>query len=134
MRIYTVYERNDVVSSVIPIKEGFNWAAFILSLLWAIYNRLWVWAVLIALANGFLIWGLFLLRGDFVVQTIAFMALALIIGWSSNDVKRKSLTTRGFKEAAILLADGKKTAIARYVVMAADRRGNAPHNRAGGPW
>ena len=84
--------------------------------------------------NNLLLWGLFLLRGDFVVQTIAFMALALIIGWSSNDVKRKSLTKRGFKEAAILLADGKKTAIARYSVIVADRMGNAPHNRAGSPW
>ena len=134
MRIYTVYEASDVVSSVIPIKEGFNWAAFFLSLLWAIYNRLWVWAVFITLSNGFLIWVLFFLRGDFVVQTTAFMALAVIIGWSSNDVKRKSLIKKGFKEAAVLLADGKKTAITRYVVMVADRKGNAPHNRAGGPW
>ena len=134
MRIYTVYEASDVVSSVIPIKEGFNWAAVFFSLLWAMYYRLWGWAVFIALANGFLIWVLFFLRGDFVVQTTAFMALAVIIGWSSNDVKRKSLIKRGFKEAAVLLADGKKTAIARYGVMVGDRMGNAPHNRAGGPW
>jgi hypothetical protein len=134
MRIYTVYESSDLMSTVIPIKEGFNWAAFILSLLWAVYNRLWVWAVLIAVANGCLTWFLFLSRGDFVAQTTAFMALAVIIGWMSNDVKRKSLVKRGFKEAAILLADGKKTAIARYVVMATDRKVNTPRNRAGGPW
>jgi hypothetical protein len=85
-------------------------------------------------ANGFLTWFLFWSRGDLVVQTIAFIALAVIIGWTSNDVKRKSLVKRGFKEAAVLLADGKKTAIARYIVMATDRKVNAPHNRAGGPW
>ena len=134
MRIYTVYESSDLMSNVIPIKEGFNWIAFIFSFLWAIYNRLWIWAVFIVVANVCLVWFLSLSRGDLAVQTTVFFGLTLIIGWMSNDVKRKSLVKRGFKEAAILLADGKKTAIARYAIMATDRNFNKLQNRAGGPW
>jgi hypothetical protein len=134
MRIYTVYESSDLMSTVIPIKEGFNWIAFIFSLLWAIYNRLWVWAVFIVAANVCLVWFFYLSRGDLAVQMTAFIGLALIIGWVSNDVKRKNLTKRGFKETAILLADGKKTAVARYAIIAADRNVNKLQNRAGGPW
>ena len=134
MRIYTVYESNDLVSKIIPIKEGFNWIAFIFSLIWALYNRLWIWAVFITVANVLLVWLLVSLRGDFLVQVTAFMGLAAIIGWISNDVKRQNLAKRGFKEAAILFADNKKTAITRYVIMATDRNVNTIQNRAGGPW
>ena len=134
MRIYTVYESSDLMSTVIPIKEGFNWIAFIFSLFWAIYNRLWVWAVFIVVANVCLVWFLYLSRGDLAVQMTAFIGLALIIGWMSNDIKRKNLTKRGFKETAILLADGKKTAVARHAIIATDRNVNKLQNRAGGPW
>jgi hypothetical protein len=60
--------------------------------------------------------------------------LAKIIGWTANDFKRQNLAERGFKEVAILLADGKETAIARYVVMASNRGDRASQTRAGGPW
>jgi hypothetical protein len=134
MRIYTVYVSNDLALNIVPIKEGFNWVAFIFSPLWAAFHRLWFVVLGVVLASVCLAWFLFALGGDFVVQAIALLGLAIIIGWTANDFKRQNLVERGFKEVAILLADGKETAIARYVAMAPDRGVNASQNRAGGPW
>ena len=134
MRIYTVYEPNDILSNIVAIKEGFNWIAFLFSVLWALFNRLWLWSLGIVIANVFMGWFLIELGGDFVVQTVTFFGLALIIGWTGNDFKRQNLAKRGFREAAILLADSKETAVSRYVATAPDRLIKTPRNRAGGPW
>jgi hypothetical protein len=134
MRIYTVYVSKDLVSDIVPIKEGFNWVAFLFALPWAAFNRLWFMVLGIVFACACLVWFLLLLGGDFVVQTIAFLGLALIIGWTANDFKRQKLVGCGFKEGAILWADGKETAIARYGEIASNRGIKASQNRAGGPW
>ena len=134
MRIYTVHVSKDLVSNIVSIKEGFNWVAFMFSLHWAAFNRLWLMVLGIVLASAFLAWFLFALGGGGGVQTIAFLGLAKIIGWTANDFKRQNLAERGFKEVAILLADGKETAIARYVAIASNRGDRASQTRAGGPW
>jgi len=134
MRIYTVHVSRDLVSNIVSIKEGFNWAAFMFALPWAAFNHLWLMVFGIVLTSAFLAWFLFALGGDVGVQIIAFLGLAKIIGWTANDFKRHNLAGRGFKEVAILLADGKETAIARYVAIASNRGVSASQNRAGGPW
>ena len=134
MRIYTVHVPGDSVSDIVSIKEGFNWAAFMFALPWAAFNHLWLMVLGIVLTSAFLAWFLFALGGDVGVQIIAFLGLAKIIGWTANDFKRQNLAERGFKEVAILLADGKETAIARYVARASNRGVSASQNRAGGPW
>jgi membrane-bound acyltransferase YfiQ involved in biofilm formation len=134
MRIYTVHVSRDLVSNIVSIKEGFNWAAFMFALPWAAFNHLWLMVLGIVLTGAFLAWFLFALGGDVGVQIIAFLGLAKIIGWTANDFKRHNLAGRGFKEVAILLADGKEAAIARYVAIASNRGVSASQNRAGGPW
>jgi hypothetical protein len=134
MRIYTVHVSRDLVSNIVSIKEGFNWAAFMFALPWAAFNHLWLMVLGIVLTSVFLAWFLFALGGDVGVQIIAFLGLAKIIGWTANDFKRHNLAGRGFKEVAILLADGKEAAIARYVAIASSRGVSASQNRAGGPW
>ena len=134
MRIYTVHVPGDSVSDIVSIKEGFNWAAFMFALPWAAFNHLWLMVLGIVLTSAFLAWFLFALGGDVGVQIIAFLGLAKIIGWTANDFKRQNLAERGFKEVAILLADGKETAIARYVAIASNRGVRASQTRAGGPW
>ena len=134
MRVYTVYEPNDMVSNIVAIEEGFNWGAFIFSVLWALFNRLWLWSLGIVIVNVFVGWFLIELGGDLIVQTVTFFGLALIIGWTANDFKRQNLVKRGFKEAAILLADSKETAVLRYVATTPNRLIKTPRNRAGGPW
>ena len=121
MRIYTVYESNDCVLKIVSIKEGFNWAAFIFSLFWAVLNGLWFWSLVMMVANVCVVWVFVAFGGDFIVQIIAFFGLATITGCIANDIKRQNLVQRGFKETAILLAEGKEVAIARYIAQALER-------------
>ena len=72
--------------------------------------------------------------GDSIVQATAFLGLALIIGWTANDIKRHNLAKRGFKEAVVLLADTKEIAVSKYVATTPNRFIKTPRNRAGGPW
>ena len=134
MRIYTIYEPNDKIPSIVPIKEGFNWFAFIFPLPWALLNSLWLVALTFLMIYFFLGWLLIVFGGNYVAQTIAFSGLALAIGWMANDLKRSNLIKRGYKEDAILLADSKESAISRYVTIKSDQNIEKPRNRGGGPW
>ena len=134
MRVYTVYEPSDIGSNIVAIKEGFNWVAFIFSMPWALFNRLWLWLFGIVIANVFIGWVLIILGGDSIVQAIAFLGLALIIGWTANDIKGHNLAKRGFKGTVVLLANTKEIAVSRYVATTPNRFIKTPRNRAGGPW
>ena len=134
MRIYTIYESNNKVPSAVPIKEGFNWFAFIFSLPWALLNSLWLVALMVLVINFFLMWLLIVFGGNYVAQTIAFFGLALTIGWMANDLKRSNLIKRGYKEETILLADSKESAILRFFAMKHPQNIKTHSNRGGGPW
>ncbi len=134
MRIYTLHEPNDPALEVVPIKEGFSWPAFIISPLWALWHRLWFWAICFVAANIVLGLALVWAGGNEFVQSTASLALALIIGWIANDLRRRKLTKQGFKERAVLVANNKDTALARYLMAAPGEAVAAPRNRAGGPW
>jgi hypothetical protein len=132
MRIYTLHKPKDPALEVVPVKEGFSWPAFVLSPVWALWHRLWFWAIGFALANVVLGWVLTTAGSNELAQNTASLALALIIGWTANDIRRRSLTKRGFEESAVLVADNKETAIARFSIAAPVA--TVPRNRAGGPW
>ncbi|MBT3991255.1 MAG: DUF2628 domain-containing protein [Rhodospirillaceae bacterium] len=133
MRIYTLHQPKDPTTEVVPVKEGFSWPAFFVSPLWALWHRLWFWAVGFVAANIVLGWILTTAGGNEFVTSTASFALALIIGWTANDLRRRKLTKRGFEESAVLVANNKETAIARFL-MAAPTASPTPTNRAGGPW
>ena len=62
MKVYTVHLRRhglDLERDIVLVCEGFSWPAFILSLVWALWNRMW-WvalglAVLSVATNG-IVW------------------------------------------------------------------------------
>jgi len=138
MRIYTLHEppKNNMAeaSEVVPIKEGFSWPAFAVSPLWALWHRLWFWAVGFVVANIVLGWALKTAGGGPFVQSTASLALALIIGWTANDLHRRKLSKQGFEERAVLVANNKETAMARYLMATPNVMPPQPTNRAGGPW
>ena len=91
MRIYTLHEPKDAALEVVPIKEGFSWPAFVFSPIWALWHRLWFWAVAFVAANIGLGWALASAGGNQFVQSTASFALALVIGWTANDLRRRKL-------------------------------------------
>ena len=119
MRIYTVFtpsllEGIDAVVDAEAVKEGFSWPAFILSIFWALWHRLWLAALVFFAANLALGAVLALTGADWLASTAGSLGLAAIIGWTANDIRRAKLARRGFAERAPVIAATGEAAIRRY--------------------
>lgn len=117
MRIYTVHiDPAEPSASQKPtfIREGFNWIAFLLGGLWALYHRLWLPLVLILAFNG----ALMTLRKEHLISMagIATMQFGfnIFVGLQANDWLRAKLARRGFLMADVTAADSKLRAEQRY--------------------
>jgi hypothetical protein len=137
MRIYTLHQPSkskDAAAEAVPVKEGFSWPGFFFSVIWALWHRLWFWAIAFAVANIVLGWVLARAGGNEFVQSTASLAVALVIGWTANDLRRRKLAKQGFKECAVMVANNKETALARYLMAQPAAPAVDFMNRAGGPW
>jgi hypothetical protein len=95
------------------VPERFSWIAFLLPLLWLLWHRLWLAALLYALAAVAL--GLMLPSGpDFAAAA----ALHLLLGCHAQDLRRRALTRRGYVLAGVVAAPDEDSAFARLL----DRR------------
>lgn len=134
MRIYTVYETNNMKHIIVSVKEGFNWLAFMFSALWAIYNRMWLFTLVILATNVFIGWAVIKFGGDMTSLMTALIGVAALIGWTSNDLRGYALVKRGYKAVATVLASNSDSAIERYLRKSPINRNKTFRNRAGGPW
>ena len=119
MRIYTVFtpsliEGIDAGADAEAVKEGFSWPAFLLSIFWALWHRLWLAALIYFAANLGLGGALARSGADPLSSAAASLGLAAIIGWTANDMRRAKLSRRGFAERAPVTAATGETAIRRY--------------------
>ena len=105
MKSFTVHEppeppaeRIDRASSLVFVKEGFSWGAFLFAPLWLVLHSLWagfgaylavaiVWTILADLA-GF----------GSGITVMGFFVLHLLIGFEADTLERWTLTRRGWRE------------------------------------
>ena len=122
MRIYTVHikrpghnKRADPDRGLVLVNEGFCWPAFLLSGLWALWHRMWLWGSLIIVANIAL--GLMLTKfaGGVLSQGAISFGFAVIIGMIANDLRRRSLSYKGYREFGVVGADGLSAAEGRLL-------------------
>jgi hypothetical protein len=140
MRIYTIHEgppEADGAPRLAAIKEGFCWPALLLTVLWALWHRLWLVAVLFLGAEAALS-GLLALAGADALATAAFNgAVAAAVGLLANDLRRWTLTRRGYEEAAIVAAPDAEAALHRYLAAKNETGSSAPAPSvvpASAPW
>ena len=119
---------------IVSVKEGFNWLAFMFSALWAIYNRMWLFTLVILVTNVFIGWAVIKFGGDMTSLMTALIGVAALIGWTSNDLRGYALVKRGYKAVATVLASNSDSAIERYLRKSPINRNKTFRNRAGGPW
>ena len=105
MRCFTVHRRDTGLFTepeTVLVKEGFNWPAFFLTFLWALWQRMWLTAALILaaqLAGGVL--SAWLHLAD-VAELALSLGIMLIVGFSANDWRRRSLARRRYEESGIV--------------------------------
>ena len=118
MGLYTVHLRRHALDpdrDLVLVKEGFSWPAFLFSVLWALWHRLWLEAVIVALAEAAAGAALVGFGADEASQAAVSLALALVLGYVANDLRRSKLGRRGFVEAAVVQGRGRDEAERRFL-------------------
>lgn len=132
MRIYTAHRKTeylreeDADRAVLFVRDGFNWAAFLVPFLWLIWHRLWL-ALAIYLVAAI---GLGVLAGFTGLPATLTTTLGLLInGWfglEGNDLRRRGLDRRGFQEVADIAASDREEAAWRFFADRTKAQGAAP--------
>jgi hypothetical protein len=106
--IYTVHinpSLREPYEKAVFIEEGFSWMAFFFTGLWALYNRLWWWALGIFIFNATMLQlvdsSALTHTGIFIVQ----LSAQILIGSYAHDWQRAKLRKRGYIIADIVTGD-----------------------------
>lgn len=117
MRVYTLHypATADVLQDdPVVIKEGFNWPAAFLTFLWALWNGMWLAALLVFLAGAAMGVAFDLAGASDPVRFAAGVGLSLIVGFCGNDWRRAKLRRRGYRFQGLIAADNADAARRRW--------------------
>ncbi|WP_267420952.1 DUF2628 domain-containing protein [Methylobacterium sp. GC_Met_2] len=120
MRSYTLHLPPDArpgesigLDRAVLVPDGFSWSAFAFTVLWFLYHRLWIAALivligLIALAGGGILLGL-PTGGGLIVTLLA----GWLVGLEASSLRRWTLARRGWPARDALIAATSEDAEAR---------------------
>jgi Protein of unknown function (DUF2628) len=117
MRLYTVHIRRTSRApdrEAVLVREGFSWGAFLFTVLWALWHRLWLAAFLLVLAALTLDAIVELSGLDPLAEAALSLAFLLYVGFAGNDWRRRRLLRRGYEETAAVAARDLTDAEQRY--------------------
>lgn len=115
MAVYTVHRKPDAApDDVTLVPEGFNTRAFLFTVLWALWNRLWVLACIIAVVLVAVTTLPTYLGFGSEIIAVPHLALALLFGFEANDLRRLALSRAGFEEIALVSGSSLDEAELRY--------------------
>lgn len=106
-RVYTVHVRAWSASAdrdAVFLREGFSWGAFFFSVAWALWHRLWFWAVIVLAISAALAVASDILAIDPLTDSAIGLAFALLVGWHANDWRRRQLERAGYVSAGVVAA------------------------------
>ena len=115
MAIFTILESPDAnPDRVVLVREGFVFPAFLFTVLWALWHRLWVVAavlfaayVAIALAGEWFQW-------HWAIVSACEFGLALLFGLEAADLRVRALRRAGFRPAGLIQATNLQAAELDY--------------------
>ena len=117
LKIYTVHVKTgEAARERMPIfiREGFNIWAFVFTLFWTLYHRLWRWSLLIVAVNVVLALAT---KSHYIgndTGSIIQIAFNLLVGFHANDWLREGLSRRGYVMADVTAAESSLRAEQRY--------------------
>lgn len=117
MRIYSAHI--DPLSphpdaGAVLLRDGFNWAAFFVAVLWSLWHRLW-WVSALVLVIELAVAAIAAVLVDPLLAVVLRLAVAVYIGASANDWRRWTLRRRGWREAGIVVARDRDAAEHRFL-------------------
>jgi hypothetical protein len=116
MRVYTVHLRcPGPDEDLILIREGFSWMAFLFTWIWALWNRLWLFAAGLFAANAAVaatVWAFGLHPWG---QASLTLAVSIGAGYLAFDQRRRALEARGFEPMGVVAAPDLDAATRRFL-------------------
>ena len=96
-RLYTVHLLDDASDvGLILVKEGFCWLSFFFAVPWALFHRMWWWAGAFAILQIITVIVFNVTALAEAGQGVALFAIALVIGFSADELRRNALTRQGY--------------------------------------
>jgi len=119
MAIYTIFRKAGAPrEAAVFVKEGFSIAAFVLTFVWALWNRMWVVAaVILAVTAAVAVAGSLSAANEVVVTTVN-AGLALIFGFEAQSLRAWSLRRSGFVDDGLVEASCREEAEMKYFAAA----------------
>lgn len=118
LKLYTVHVEKYGINpepDIRLVKEGFNWAACVFSVVWALIKGYWWVALGLLGAEIVLSLGMILLNLDDMAQIILNIGFAAFVGVYANDLARWTLSRRGFVEDDVVGGQNAEHALQRYL-------------------
>ncbi len=117
MRIYTVHV--DPVSAALDrdaalVPEGFCWQAALFTVFWALYHRLWGWALALAAIGAGLGGAAAWAHPDPAVSAAVQAGYLALVGFHAHDWRRRRLARRGYLLADVVAARDLRGAEQRF--------------------
>lgn len=114
MTTYSIYAKPNDVAGAIFLPDSFSWGAFVFTWVWALWNRMWIVAVLV----------ISLMFIASVLPTVPQFLLALgvniVMGLHGNDLLGWSLTRRKYAEIGLSNGSSLEEAELRFYAEATD--------------
>ena len=118
MKVFTVHLRReglDPERDIVLVKEGFSWPAFLLTVLWALWQGLWLPAAVMVGASVALGGAANLAGAGDVTAGLMGLGLSAIIGFVANDLRRDRLQRDGFADAGVVCGPDSDAALLLYL-------------------
>lgn len=115
MAIFTALEPPDAnPDRVVLVREGFAFAAFAFTVLWALWHRMWVVAALLFAAYAALGLAGQWFQWHWAIASAAEFGLALLFGLEASDLRIRALRRAGFQRAGLVQATNGEAAELDY--------------------
>ena len=138
MVTYTVHERDssgkDVAAradGILFVKEGFAWWALLFPVLWLLYHRMWIVLLGFVVIAGVLQAGVSVADMPEAIAGFASMGLGFLLALEGNDLRRWSLTRKGYRFAGLVsgrdLGECERRFLTGWLARQATQGGESPN-------
>lgn len=122
MKIYSVHELpGGSLDQIVFVKQGFSWPAFLFTIVWCLWRRLWIAAAFLLV----LFVAIGTLFSDGAAAALTFV-VSLIIGSWANDLRRRLLLAAGYQETQLAPGRNLEEAELRYFASASKAEVQTP--------
>jgi len=118
MKIYTVHLRRqglDPDRDLVLVREGFSFMAFLFSILWLLWHRLWLAAVIVFAAQMVIAGLVYWLSANEPAILIVDIFTSIVVGLIAHDLQRWKLGQTGYVEQGVVSGRNKDDATRRYL-------------------